>query len=270
MDCANQKPTDVVSEARRLALSQGVEAARPLLEATALWPDEPAALRWAAQVSAQAGFLDTASRFWERVEALEDAPDARAALVRLALFGGRLDEARRRLPRLLGTSPDHGEGWLLKGVIAIQDADWEAAEGAFDGAYRRGADARRARLGKAMALVSRGRCQPAWDLLTPLALEYPNDADILHWLLRAGVSLERWDELAVALERHLDHLPNSDSARFALAGIEVRRGRPGRARNHLERLREDGSRIDGLDDLAEAITRAEAASGLLPGFLPGS
>lgn len=257
MDGTKLNPTEVVIEARRLVLSRGVDAARSHLEASSLWPDDPAALRWAAQVCAHGGLLEAAVRFWERVEALDGGPDARAALVRLALFRGRLEEARRRLPQLLGEAPDHGEGWLLKGVIAIQDADWEAAEGAFDGAYRRGADARRARLGKAMAQVSAGRCEVAWDVLTPLAMEYPADEDVLHWLLRAGVAQEKWDELAVALEAHLAAVPDSDSGRFALAGIEVRRGRIDRARHHFTELLDRESVIDGLDELAAAIDRAE-------------
>jgi hypothetical protein len=44
--------------------------------------------------------------------------------------------------------------------------------------------------------------------------------------------------------------------RFALAGVELRRGRHAAARAHYDRLRDAAPDFDGLDDLRRALAAA--------------
>ncbi len=199
-----------------------------------------------------------------RVPALVPAvegPDSEQALAaaKLALAESRLGEARTHLDRLLAQTPSHGEGWLTEGVLSIQELDYPRAASAFERAIEFGADARRSRLGFAMAALGADRAGEAWDTLAELEMRAPGDTEITYWLIRAGVVLERWDALAVHLGEHLEIRPEDHATRFALAGIQLRRGAVVEAEKiHGELLRR-APQLGGLDDLASALVNAVAS-----------
>src|SRR6185369_11408913 len=96
---------------------------------------------------------------------------------------------------------------LLRGVVALQQRDPQTARAAFETASTCGADARRARLGSGMAALGLGEPERAWELFEAVASEHADDAEALHWLLRAGSALERWDVLADRLAGFVDRQP---------------------------------------------------------------
>jgi glycosyltransferase involved in cell wall biosynthesis/molybdenum cofactor biosynthesis enzyme MoaA/tetratricopeptide (TPR) repeat protein len=249
-----QRRWERVAEVQRRALAEGVAALKPLLADVDGWPDDAAALRWAARVCAKADLFAEAGAFWRRVLAIEDAPDAHAALARLALEEGRLDEAAERIDALLAKAPGRGESWLLKGVLDLERRQHAAAAIDFEAAARAGADSRRCRLGLAMALVGEGRADRAWEQLAELVLEYPGDPEVMHWLLRAGCALERWTELAPPLKRYLQVKPEDSSVRFALAGVQVRLEQWTHAHAEYETLQRTAPDLKGLDDLGQVLS----------------
>ena len=115
---------------------------------------------------------------------------------------------------------------------------------------------------------------PAAQITAPAVANVPNfadlveaesdDAEAIHWLLRAGTSLQRWRTLAPLLVRYLGRRPEDASVRFALAGVRLREGRLDLARVEHDRLRREAPDLDGLDELAEALAeptpRAKAAA----------
>ncbi len=190
--------------------------------------------------------------------AAPDRVEAHAAEARLAITKGNLEEAHTALTKLFELSPEHAEGWLLRGVLTIQRLDYGAAADAFAEALRHGADSRRAELGMAMAALGRGRNERAWSVLRGLSDRHPADDEVTHWLLRAACVRERFGEAVAPLQRYLEAHPDDASMRFALAGLLIRLGRLDEAAVEHERIRARAPEFGGLPELAAALEQAGA------------
>lgn len=186
-----------------------------------------------------------------RMAILELPPEHAAA--RAALEAGRIDEAGRAVDALLRHDPNDGAAWLLRGVVALEQRDPQTARTAFEMAATCGADARRARLGRGMAALGLGQTEQAWELFDAVATEHADDPEALHWLLRAGTALERWDVLAERLAGFVDRQPAQHAVRFALGAVYLRLGRADAARREYDVLCVAAPQFDGLDDLGRAL-----------------
>lgn len=189
--------------------------------------------------------------------AVAESPVNESDALRSALSAGDLATARTIVDRRLRSSPSDGQAWLMCGVVDIQSGDYEAALRAFQSAREHGAEARRALKGIGMAQLGRGCAEEAWNIFSRLVEEKPDDSEALHWLLRAGTSLQRWRALAPLLVRYLGRVPEDVSVRFALAGVRLREGRVDLARVEHDRLRRDAPEFAGLDELAAALAESE-------------
>ncbi len=248
----DRRKWETVAEAQRLAQRQDWTALHALLAKVDEWPDDAWVLRWAAGLCRWSGAPEQAAAFWSKLLTVEEAPDARAALARRALEQGSLDEGDSHLEALLSSAPTHGDGWVLSGILAMQRQSFGIARLAFEKAIESGGDPRKARLGLCMAALGEGNALPAWEAAIGLLRDDPDDAEGLHWLLRAGTALERWTELAQALREFLDRNPGELSVRFAFAGVLLRMGRQHKAREECQRLRLLDPHYDGLAELAHA------------------
>ncbi|WP_447977038.1 glycosyltransferase [Candidatus Nitrospira bockiana] len=219
------------------------------------WPADPSVLRWVAHLCGWAGVPGSAEAFWRRLVKLEDAADARCALAKTALEGGRLEEAREQLERALATGPDHGDAWLLRGVLLMQEQAYAGAEAAFSQAIASGADRGKARKGLGMAAIGQGHDEAAWDHFVRALGENPDDAEALHWLLRVGSATARWHDLFEAVRRFTVRNPGDLSARYALAGVALRLGRKDDARKEWAAIRLLDPHFDGIEALTAALDR---------------
>ncbi|MGH7258803.1 MAG: glycosyltransferase, partial [Nitrospiraceae bacterium] len=95
------------------------------------WPADTYVLLWGASVCRHAGFADLAPRFWERILMIEEHAAARIGLARYALEAGKLHDADLHLSHLFTRQPRHGEGWLLRGILAMQREAYVEAGRAF-------------------------------------------------------------------------------------------------------------------------------------------
>jgi predicted Zn-dependent protease len=222
------------------------------------WPSDVWVLRWATFVCRCMGKHGLAEAFWERVLAIEEDQDARIALGKLSLETGRLSEAELHLTKLFVTHPDHGEGFLLRGILAMQRQAYVEAGRAFEQALRHHGDERKARLGIAMSAMGINQPARAWNSLVELLTDHPDDGEAMHWLIRAGTLMTRWDELAARLTAYLARNPADLGARFALCGVWVRLDRMDRARQECDRLRALDPSYDGLDELEQRMAAKES------------
>ena len=245
------------AEARASAGFAGLEE---LLDDPDRWPADAGVLRFGAKLCARAGVPGRALAFWRRLLELEENAEARCALATEAVEHGDLSGAERDVDALLGHAPEHARGWLLRGVIELQLAGWDRAAEAFRTSERYGGERRKAHLGLGMALLGQGDAKSAWTVFAELAREWPDDAEVLHWLLRAGSALERWDRLRAILAAYVERNQEDASMRFALAGVYVRLSQLDGARAEYERLRSVAPTLNGLDQLAEAIGGSRAAA----------
>ncbi len=249
----------LVADVQRLARAGDWEAADALLNDEALWPDDFWALQWAGKVCAWRKRTDRAAAFWTRALAMQENSGIRAELAKIALERGEVEAAREQLARV---DEAHGEGWFLRGVLAMQQPDCAAAVDLFERALACGCDRRKGRLGLVMACLGAGEASRATDVCAELMAEWPDDAEVLHWLLRAGSASERWAELAERFGSFLARNPAEMHTRFAYAGILLRVGRGEEARREYEQIRLFAPDFDGLADLARAIEAAAAPAGV--------
>jgi thioredoxin-like negative regulator of GroEL len=222
------------------------------------WPADVWVLRWAAFVCRCIRQEGLAEAFWKRVLAIEEDPDARVALAKLALETGRLSEAELHLTNLFVAKPEHGEGFVLRGVLFMQRQAYVEAGRAFEQALRHHGDERKARLGLAMSAIGVNQPARAWDSLVQLLTDNPDDGEAMHWLIRAGTLLARWDKLAERLSAYLARNPADLGARFALCGVWVRLDRMDQARRECDRLRALDPSYDGLEELEQRMAAKES------------
>jgi GT2 family glycosyltransferase/radical SAM superfamily enzyme YgiQ (UPF0313 family)/Flp pilus assembly protein TadD len=259
-DSNERRRWDLVAEAQRLAQRQEREGLRALLSRTLDWPEDEWVLRWAAMVCRIIGARDLSGLFWERVLKIVDDPEARCSLAKAALEDGAVGMAEEHVVALLRLKPDHGEGWLMQAVLSMQRQEFEEAEKQFERAFRLGADAKRSQLGMGMTVVGQNQPEKAWHIYRHLSAEYPDDQEVLHWLLRVGTQLERWEPLSDDLERYIVRNPGDLSARFAYAGTLLRLGRAEAARKEYDTICVLNPGFEGLEDLAKSLS----AAGSLP------
>jgi len=244
----------VVAEAEVRAAESGFRAVAALLDDADAWPADPSVLCWAAaELCPRAGVPERAVHFWSRLLEIEENAAARGALATHALDHGDLARADEHVGRLLERRPDDPRGLLVRGVLLLQRDRCADAVAAFARAAAAGADERRCALGRGMALLGTGANEEAWQTFADLVRERPDDAEAVHWLLRAGCVLERWRGLRAFLAESVARVPKDPSLRFALAGVQVRLGDLEAARGELQTLRATAPSFDGLDSLASAL-----------------
>jgi GT2 family glycosyltransferase/radical SAM superfamily enzyme YgiQ (UPF0313 family)/tetratricopeptide (TPR) repeat protein len=244
---------EVVATVQRAARSEGSGTITDALARPHAWPADAWVLRWATFVCRCTRHPALAEPFWRRILEIEEAADARVALAKVSLETGKLSEAELHLAKLFIKEPEHGEGFLLRGILAMQRNAYVEAVRAFERALAHQGDARKARLGIAMSAMGINQPARAWEALLHLLTDEPDDSEAMHWLIRAGTLMTRWQDLAERLVSYVARNPADLHARFALCGVWVRLERMAQARQECDRLRALAPDYDGLPALEERI-----------------
>ena len=221
------------------------------------WPNDPYVLSWAAKVCEQLDEPALRHTFLTRYLELNDSPAVRRSLVRSLLTHKSFAAAEQQLNTLLAGSPDDAEGLLLRGLLCMQREQYREAETAFSSAMRQGADRKKCLMGMGMASLGRAYAQGAWERFIEVLADNPNDADAIHWLIRAGTAQNRWEDLRLQLRAYVLRNPRDLATRFALAGVLLRADQIEEARREHDILRASDPTYDGLKELEEAIVRKE-------------
>jgi GT2 family glycosyltransferase/SAM-dependent methyltransferase/tetratricopeptide (TPR) repeat protein len=256
VDQAERTQWEYVAAVQRLTHQRDPAAMTELKQRLAqveAWPNDGQALRWGAYVCRHIGVPRHEEMFWRRVLSREDAPDVRAALARRTIEQGNLSEAESHIARLINSTRDRGEGWLLRGVLEIQRLAYRQAITAFETALQFGGDQRKARMGCGMAAIGDRRLDYAWECFTQVLETNPDDAEAMNWLLQAGTALQRWQALAEVLQGFVHRNPADLAVRYALAGVSLRLGRYDLARAQYDTVRLLDSSYEGLSELAQAL-----------------
>ncbi|HVG02611.1 MAG TPA: glycosyltransferase, partial [Nitrospira sp.] len=261
-DPTAKKERGLLAEVQSAAQRRDRDRVVDLLKRVDEWPADVWILRWAALLCLGVMQPLLAIPFWRRVLTLEDDPQARIALAKHSLETGSVDDADAHVTALLKTDPAHGEGWLLSGIIAMQRNRYAEAASAFEHANASGADHRKTSLGMVMAAMGAHDPERAWDLLLPLCANLPDDEECMHWLLRCGTALERWEAISVRLAAFLGRNPGNMALRFALTSVLLRSGHRAEAQREYDMLRILDPAMDGLDELARGL--ADSADSVVP------
>ncbi|MEK7350974.1 MAG: glycosyltransferase, partial [Nitrospirota bacterium] len=254
---ADRTAWQLVADTQSAAQSQDFARVKTTLNNADQWPNDVWVLRWAAWVCRWINAPALALSFWNRVLAIEPDEDGYHELAKDALEQGKLEEAECRLAELRNHNPKHGGGWLLSGILAMQRQRFSEAKTSFERAATYGADSRKAKLGLGMAAMGLADSAGAWELFLVVATEHPDDAETLHWLLRAGTVLQRWEQLEPVLSQYVSRNPGDLSLRFALAGVFLRLNRRADARREHDSISLLDQAFDGLSELASAIDESE-------------
>ncbi|HMX91963.1 MAG TPA: glycosyltransferase, partial [Nitrospira sp.] len=246
-----------VADVQRATAVKDQQKIVSLLKRIEQWPTDAWILRWGALLSEGIGHLELALSFWKRVISLKNDPQARLALAKQALESGAMKEADHHVTALLQAEPSHGEGWLLRGILAMQLNAYRDAEQAFEQAKQAGAHPRKAMLGLVMAAMGDNRPEAAWSHVAGLCADYPDDEECMHWMLKCGTLLQRWDALATRLSSFVARNPGNIAMRFALAGVLLRAGRRADAQREYDWLRAMVPTFEGMDELAKQLAESE-------------
>ncbi|MBH0181835.1 MAG: glycosyltransferase, partial [Nitrospira sp.] len=246
-----------VAAAQAAALKQDWSGIKHELGLVQDWPRDPSVLSWAAMVCEKLGESILQQSFLVRYLDLNESPGVRLSLARALLTQKNLIEAERHLRMLLANSPAHAEGLLLRGVLCMQREQYREAEASFSLAMEQGADRKKCVMGMGMASLGRAYAQGAWEQFLLVLNEHPDDAEAIHWLLRAGTAQNRWAELSGHLRQYLSRNPGDLAVRFALAGVLVRAERIDEARREHDALQAIAPEFDGLADLGRVIAGKE-------------
>lgn len=243
----------MLADIQRAASRQDSNAVAGYLRRVQEWPADVWILRWGTLLCTGIAQPQLAFPFWERILRMEEDPYARIALAKHALETEALHDADHHLTALLKHEPSHGEGWLLRGIVAMQRLSYAEAERAFEQAKRLGADQRKATMGMVMAAMGDNRPEAAWSEITGLCAHEQDDEECMHWLLRCGTMLQRWTDVGVRLSAFLGRNPGNLAMRFALAGVLLRAGRRGDAQREYDCLLALAPGMEGLDELERQL-----------------
>ena len=247
-----------VAAAQGAAFKQDWQAVKRELALAEDWPNDRLVLSWGATVAERMQELPSRIKFLARYVELVDAPTERLALVRLLLEQRNLTAAETHVNMVLATSPHHAEGLLLKGILSMQREQYAQAEGAFASAVQAGADRKKCVMGMGMASMGRAYAQGAWERFLEVLAEHPDDAEAIHWLLRAGTAQNRWHELADQLRAYVTRNPSDLATRFAFVSVLLRGEQLEAARREHDALQKLVPHYDGLDQLGQMIAGREA------------
>jgi len=221
------------------------------------WPADNYVLLWALHAAEAIKETALANAFRQRIRALKDPARQELEQIRTDLSNGQLSTAAHRVDALLKQYPSHAEALLLRAILHMQREQYREAEIAFTTALNQGADRKKCLMGIGMASMGRAYPQGAWQTFLRVLAENPDDAEVIHWLLRAGTAQNRWRELSVQLQNFLARNPSDLSVRFAYAGVLLRADQVEAARHEYEQLRVLSPSYDGLAELGQAITGKE-------------
>ncbi|WHZ25235.1 MAG: hypothetical protein OJF51_000030 [Nitrospira sp.] len=247
-----------VAAAQAAALKQDWHTVRRELSLASEWPNDPAILAWASFVCEHLQEPKLGQTFLSRYLALQEAPKERLSLIRSLLEQKDLRGADSHLQSLLAFSPNHAEGLLLKGILCMQREQYEQAELAFASARQEGADRKKCLMGMGMAAMGRAYTQGAWERFLEVLAENPDDAEAIHWLLRAGTAQNRWQELGEQLSAYVARNPGDLAVRFALASVLLRAQQLDDAQREYGQLCVLAPNYDGLIELGQALANKEA------------
>ncbi len=223
------------------------------------WPHDSYVLSWGAMVAERLQEPVYQAKFLARYLTLVDDSAKRLELIRILLEHKNLPDAEEHLAILLKVSPSHAEGLLLKGILCMQHEQYEQAEIAFAAALRAGAERRKCLMGMGMTAMGRAYTQGAWERFMEVLVEHPDDAEAIHWLLRAGTAQSRWQELSEQLRLYTTRNPGDLAVRFAFTSVLLRGEQIEAARREYDDLRKIAPSYDGLFQLSQAIAGREAA-----------
>lgn len=248
---------ELVAATQRAAQERDQGAVALPLGKCAGWPADQSVLKWAASVAEAIQQPDLATAFRQRVNVLDDPATGELEQIRAALSGGQLSTAASRVDALLKQYPAHAEALLLRAILHMQREQYREAEIAFTTALNQGANRKKCLMGIGMASMGRAYPQGAWQTFLRVLAENPDDAGVIHWLLRAGTAQNRWHELTVQLRNFLARNPSELSVRFAYAGVLLRDEQVEAARHEYDQLRALAPSYDGLVELEQAIAGKE-------------
>ncbi|MDC8447834.1 MAG: glycosyltransferase [Nitrospira sp.] len=247
-----------VAATQAAALKQDWPAVKRELSLASDWPNDPEILAWASFVCEHLQEPILRQAFLSRYLALQEAPKERLSLIRSLLEQKDLCGADSHLQSLLASSPNDAEGLLLKGILCMQREQYEQAERAFASARQEGADRKKCLMGMGMAAMGRAYTQGAWEWFLEVLAENPDDAEAIHWLLRAGTAQNRWQELVKQLSAYVMRNPGDLAVRFALASVLLRAQQLDDAQREYGQLRMLAPNYDGLIELGRALANKEA------------
>ncbi len=227
------------------------------------WPSDISILDWVGRVCDTLQCESLAIQYWEKSLTLGDHQKARLGLARVHLKNGNTQAAQNHLGVLIRKFTPDAEGWLLQGILSIQQNKYSEAKWACAQSFALDSGNINARLGLGMACMGLAQTTEAWNTFQQVVAIDPDHAEAIRSLIQAGTALKRWHALAEHLSRFVERNPTDCDIRFALAGVLFRAGSPDKAKEHLTCLRLVKPDYEGIEDLERVLVTPQSESNLV-------
>ena len=221
------------------------------------WPDDSEILKWLGETCASMNLDRESEHFFQRVLQLREDLDVRKVLAKMALSRGDMPCAQSHIDQAFIYKSDDGDLWNIQGVCHIQCQRFADAVLAFERAIQASDNSSKSHMGLGMAYVGLGKPKQAWNTFKIAWNQNPDDVEIMNWLIQIGTELADWNALALCLTNFVERNPVNCDMRYALAGVQVRRGNIKEAQSHLQTLELLRPDYVGLHDLKRAVENGE-------------
>ena len=181
--------------------------------------------------------LDRAKQVFERAIELDPVyMAARLAMVRLALRGGKFDDAQQQLDHIEQQDKTNIKLWLLRGALALQMQSAEQAEAAYRQALAISENEPVAQLGLARALIGQSNFAESRELIERFKQQFPNNPVANVLLASIELQQKNREKAKDALLQVTRVVPNNPQALMMLATIYYEDGQLQKAAQHLQRF----------------------------------
>lgn len=177
----------------------------------------------------------------------------------LAAKAGKSDEAQKLFAQAKAINPDSARLHMSIGAMLLSINDVKGAQSSFDTALDIDIDNIKALIGRGMCEVYKRSHITAYGYFIKALQLSPKELVAIHQLIECSFTLNRFDDVTVAIERFLNESPNDHEMRFCLAGCKYKLGRIAEAKEELARVTAANPQHKGARELAIQIANLETA-----------
>ncbi len=189
------------------------------------------------------------------VEQDKDDPEARYALVILALAAGHLDEAERNARRLLEQRPDWHHVRVLLSRILTERGDKDGAAALLRAAVQRYPDSRLLRMAYAQLLVEMDRLSEAYAEFLTLLKQQPDSEELRFAVGVVAVELDKPGEAREQLQWLYEHGKRQSESALFLGRLEEKEGHVQAAIDWYEKVEDEQYRSEARVLLAGLLAK---------------
>jgi glycosyltransferase involved in cell wall biosynthesis/Tfp pilus assembly protein PilF len=177
----------------------------------------------------------------------------------LAAKAGKADEAKKLFTQAKALNPDSARLHMGVGALLLSINDIKGAQLSFDHALEIDSNNVKALIGRGMCEAYKKSHITAYGYFIKALQISPRELVAIHQLIECSFTLNRFDDVTMAIERFLGDSPNDHEMRFCLAGCKYKLGQIVEAKKELAKVMASNPQHKGARELAIQIANVESS-----------